>query len=139
MTLLQAPKAVRPAWFTPAAVGGALAAATLLVAAVDPNQPGHYPPCPFLTLTGYYCPGCGGLRTVHDLTHGEFGRAFSSNPLITLLIPVAVVAWFWWLQVTRGAMRRRTIPYVPILSVLLVVTLTFGVLRNLPAFAWMAP
>jgi hypothetical protein len=138
MTLLQTPNPVRPAWATPVAVGGALVAATLL-AAVDPYQPGHYPACPFYTLTGYYCPGCGGLRAVHDLTHGEVARAFSSNPLITLLIPVAVLVWFWWLQVTRGAIRRRAVPYLPILAVLLIVTVAFGVLRNMPAFAWMAP
>ena len=28
---------------------------------------------------GFYCPGCGGLRAVNDLTHGDVGAALSSN------------------------------------------------------------
>ena len=40
---------------------------------------------------GIYCPGCGGLRAVNDLTNGDVGAALSSNILVTLMIPVGVV------------------------------------------------
>ena len=50
---------------------GGVAVALATLATVDPNQPGHYPTCPFLATTGFYCPGCGALRAVHDLLHGE--------------------------------------------------------------------
>lgn len=39
---------------------GAVALPTLYVASVDPNASGHYPTCPFLQATGWWCPGCGG-------------------------------------------------------------------------------
>ena len=32
-----------------------------VVAVLDPNEPGHYPTCPFLRLTGLGVPGCGSL------------------------------------------------------------------------------
>jgi hypothetical protein len=43
----------------PLMVAGATLAATTYVGAVDPNEGGHYPACPFLALTGLYCPACG--------------------------------------------------------------------------------
>ncbi|GAB3257610.1 DUF2752 domain-containing protein [Kineosporia babensis] len=81
---------------SPTAVAVVLAAATGYLAAVDPAEPGHYPGCPILAATGWYCPGCGGLRAVHELSHGHLITALSSNALVTLAIPVAVAFWARW-------------------------------------------
>src|SRR5262245_63523111 len=62
----------------------------------DPHQSGSYGFCPWLLLTGTYCPGCGGLRAVNDLTDGHVGAALSSNLLVVCLIPAAVLAWAVW-------------------------------------------
>ena len=67
-------------------VAGLAAGALLYV--VDPNQPGHYPTCPFLALTGLYCPGCGALRATHDLLHGDVAGALARNPLAVLGRPL---------------------------------------------------
>ncbi|MFI2707066.1 DUF2752 domain-containing protein, partial [Nocardioides sp. CER28] len=48
---------------------GGLGAATLALYLRDPHQRGSWGVCP-LSLAGIYCPGCGGLRAVNDLTHG---------------------------------------------------------------------
>ena len=48
---------------------------------------------------GVYCPGCGGLRAVNDLTNGDLGAAASSNLLLVVLLPVAVL---WLLRWSRG-------------------------------------
>ncbi|MGC5014077.1 DUF2752 domain-containing protein [Streptosporangium sp. DT93] len=53
-------------------------------------------------LTGLYCPGCGGLRAVHALAHGDPLTALGLNPLVVVLIPVAIVLWGRW---TLGAWR----------------------------------
>ena len=45
---------------------------------------------------GFSCPGCGGLRAVNDLTNGDVGAALSSNLLVTLMIPVAMVLLALW-------------------------------------------
>jgi hypothetical protein len=42
------------------ALGFAAAASTVLFA-FDPSRAEFYPPCPFHTLTGLYCPGCDGV------------------------------------------------------------------------------
>ena len=42
------------------------------------------PRCPFLQLTGWQCPGCGSMRGIHALLHGDRGRVLQLN---VMLIP----------------------------------------------------
>jgi hypothetical protein len=137
--LLGPPRSRRATVARPLAVAGLAAALVGYLAAVDPNEPGHYPGCPFLMITGWYCPGCGSLRAVHALAHGHLGEALARNPLTVLTVPV--LAWCWamwtWRQVT-GRQRETALPAWVIWGWLGVV-LAFWVLRNLPGFGWLSP
>jgi len=123
-----------------------IAAALLAVAGVfyvfDPAQGGFYPACLFHSLTGLNCPGCGSLRALHHLTHGEIVAAFRSNPLLIGLLPVIAFLGVRWLRRGRGSFVNDPAIFRPAIAwTLLAVTLAFAVLRNLPgpAFAWMSP
>jgi hypothetical protein len=123
----------------PLAVGALTAVAVSYVALVDPNRPGHYPGCPFRALTGYYCPGCGGLRAVHEMTHGHLQAALSSNLVVVLAVPVVLVLWASW---TRDRLLHRTTRLrAPswLLSVIGIGLIAFWVLRNLSGMHWLAP
>ena len=123
----------------PLATLAVAAAATAYVGAVDPNEAGHYPSCPFLSLTGLYCPGCGALRAVHALAHGDLVTALDRNVLA--VAGVALLAAIWVGRVVRawrGVARRRVAAPWLIWS-LLVLVLAFTVVRNLPAGALLAP
>lgn len=122
-----------------AVTAAGLAAATMLYA-VDPNEPGHYPTCPFLASTGLYCPGCGALRGLHDLLHGDLVGALARNPMMVLAVPYLVLAWVTWvLRATgRSAPRSTSLPPWTIWA-LLALVLAFGVLRNLPGWTWLSP
>ncbi|WP_254552294.1 DUF2752 domain-containing protein [Kitasatospora sp. MMS16-BH015] len=113
---------------------------TLYVAGVDPNQPGHYPTCPFLQATGWWCPGCGGLRAVHALAHGRITEAAHDNVLVLGLAVFAVLGWLLWcwaaLTGTAGP-RPRLSGRQAAMAVL--VLLAFTVFRNLPAGHGFAP
>src|SRR5665647_561353 len=120
-----------------------VAAVTLVgtgdVAAVDPNAVGHYPTCPFLAITGWYCPGCGALRAVHALAHGDLMTALARNPFVVVALGYVVVAWALWLERTaRGRPVRWLAPAWVLYSVLGAI-LMFGVLRNLPGWTWLSP
>ena len=39
-------------------------------------------PCLFHTMTGWYCPGCGGTRAFRYLLRGEWFQSFRYHPLI---------------------------------------------------------
>jgi len=124
----------------PALTIGGLAAATLALRLRDPHEPNSWGLCPSAAL-GFWCPGCGGLRAVNDLTHGEVGAALSSNLLVTLLIPVVAAGLLVWL-VDRWQGRTRTLDAgrVARLTVVgCVVAIAFAVVRNLSFGAWLAP
>jgi hypothetical protein len=124
----------------------ALTAVTLLTLAVvffffDPAQGGFYPSCMFHRLTGLNCPGCGALRALHHLVHGDFGEAFHCNPLLMVLLPFGAFSGLRWLQRGRGALENDSFLRPITAYTLLAVTIAFTVLRNLPGptFAWMSP
>lgn len=130
--------------------GVVLLGATALVAAVDPHDAGRYPPCPWHAMTGTWCPGCGGLRAVHDLAHGQLASALGENVLVVACVPVVGV---WWLitrmggRSVRGAraaggvgVPQRGLALGPRLtSAVTVLALLFALLRNLPIGAGLAP
>ena len=95
-----------------------------------------YPRCSFHTLSGLWCPGCGGLRSMHELLHGHWIAAARCNALFVVGGPVAIA---WWLR------RRRSRPEAAIgprtVWVGFAIVVAFTVLRNLPAvpFVWLAP
>lgn len=125
----------------PSLVAGGVLGASLLLHVRDPHRSGSWGHCPWLLLTGTYCPGCGGLRAVNDLTRGDLGAAASSNLLLVAAIPVLVAAWVRtmtdrWRRVTRVADPRRTV-WLAVAS--LVLAVAFAVLRNTGAGAWLAP
>jgi hypothetical protein len=58
-----------------------LLVAILLYGLANPaNVP--FPKCPFRSLTGLLCPGCGSQRGIHQLLHGHFAEAFKLNALL---------------------------------------------------------
>lgn len=124
----------------PAACAAVAAAAAGYVAVVDPGRPGHYPVCPFLRLTGWWCPGCGGLRCVHALTRGDVLAAAHDNVLVLGLVVVAGLLWVRW---ARGAARGRPVPLPGLRTwqvvALIALVLVFTVARNLPSGAFLAP
>ncbi|MDX1658847.1 MAG: DUF2752 domain-containing protein [Nitriliruptorales bacterium] len=119
-----------------AAMGLATVGALLVI---DPNEAGHYPTCPFLAATGLQCPGCGTLRAIHALLHGDPVAAVGFNVLSVAMLPVLLWAWGGWTRSSlRGRPRAPTIP-APVVFAFVAVVVAFWVLRNTPAFAYLAP
>jgi Protein of unknown function (DUF2752) len=127
-----------------------LTASVLLVSAVlllllryaNPASSGIFPPCPFLWLTGFYCPGCGSLRALHQLLHGNVRAAFAFNPFAVLSFPFLAYA-----GASRAAylLNCRYFPriFLPawFIWTLFSAIVLFGILRNLPMypFRFLAP
>lgn len=123
----------------PAAALTAVTAAFAYVAAVDPNEPGHYPPCPLLRLTGLYCPGCGGLRAAHAFAHGDLATALTGNAVAVLgFLGFAVLWTVWVVRTARG--RPLVLDARPaVLWSVGAFVLVFTVVRNLPFGGWLHP
>jgi hypothetical protein len=65
----------------------ALALGVVMLAVFDPARSAVFPPCPVRYLTGWYCPGCGSLRAIHQLLRGNLRAAWALNPLTIILLP----------------------------------------------------
>ena len=143
MTLAAEPVTLRPRserLKAPLWSAAGVAAATLAVHLRDPHTSGSWGYCPLYALTGIYCPGCGGLRGVNDLTNGHVGEAASSNLLLVLLLPVAVVLLGRWAVASWRGREVRLVPPLPrwLSTSLILVALAFTVARNIPG-SWLAP
>lgn len=117
----------------PIACGCCMLAGTAYVGLNDPSAGGGFLPCPFRTLTGWWCPGCGLTRATHHLLHGDLGRAFEFNAFVVVILAGLLATWLVWLLHCTG--RRlawvRTIPvWAQVASVAVLVV--FAVVRNLP-------
>ena len=97
-------------------------------------------PCLFYTVTGLHCPGCGVSRMCIALLQLDLATAFQSNVYWMVALPIlgALGAWKWtqYLKIGRTVTHRWE---TPLYCVLLAGALLFGVLRNLPAFSFLAP
>ena len=99
----------------------------------DPRTSNVYPTCPFLGLTGCYCPGCGTLRSLSRLLHGDFGGALGFNLIAVLSLPFIVYSY------SAGVLRAFRFPApVPVflhsywIWSLLAAIIAFWALRNVP-------
>ena len=108
-------------------------AGLVLLRVFNPAVSGIFPPCPVHYLTGLYCPGCGSLRALHALLHGNLHEAWAMNPLTIVVLPFLTygVASQFLLQVRGKGLPEVTLPanWIRALGVAIVL---FGVVRNLP-------
>jgi len=118
---------------------GALAAATVALNLRDPHVHASWGLCPSAAM-GFWCPGCGGLRAVNDLTHFQLVDAASSNLAFIVALPFIIAGLaVWTVDRWRGHRRAISMTLVSRTAVTVVALLAvFTVLRNLSG-SWLAP
>ena len=125
-----------------AGVSAVIALVAVFLYNISPSESGICPPCPFHALTGFHCPGCGTVRGLHQILHGNLVAAMGLNPMMVLSLPYLAYAYFsLWSKATRG----RPLPgrFIPAkwLWTLLAAIILFAILRNIPVhpFTTLAP
>ena len=117
-------------------------AGSIVLFFVNPVEKSLFPPCPFHYITGLYCPGCGSLRGLHQLLHGNIIGALEYNPLMVVSLPF--VAYGLFVQGVK-ILTGRQLPTVFIKAhwiwALFVLIILYTIARNLPwlPFNWLAP
>jgi hypothetical protein len=113
------------------------ACTTLMCAAIwvgDPTTPsGPLPVCPTKALLGIDCPGCGSMRMLYSLMHGNLMAAARFNALglaALVLLVWAYLAWTYGRVVGRriGSWQHRRWSAAVTLS----LVLAWFVVRNIP-------
>lgn len=97
--------------------------------------------CIFNHLTGFLCPGCGTTRMLKSLFKLDIKQAFLYNPLVFCLLPFIGLYFVERIYV----LLFNKISFIPTkISNLfwrgaLIVTILFGVLRNISIFDFLRP
>ena len=87
------------------------------------------PSCFFYKCTSLYCPGCGATRAVYAFAHGDLLGALRLNALIFILLPALLLLAFY--------PKVATWKNLPLF--ILIITVTFFILRNIPCFYFLSP
>lgn len=97
-------------------------------------------PCPLHLATGLWCPGCGVTRMSLSLLRLDLMAAWRANPGLLLLSPVlALLSLRLAARYVRTGAARLTGRENALVWCMAVLMLAYGVIRNLPALAFLAP
>ena len=101
----------------------------------DPATASIFPVCPFHALTGLDCPGCGSLRAMHQLLHGNLLAALRLNPLVVLSLPLlAYCGLADFVGRTSGYRLPPGRGRAGYIWLLLAVIVAFWFFRNIPCY-----
>jgi hypothetical protein len=124
-------KAHAVSWIIAALSVACVFIAVFFVYRFEPGKHAYYPVCVFHQITGWSCPGCGGLRAVHAFTHGDFAAAWNFNPLMFFALPL--LAYSAVREFSRNALQK-TLPPRELPKhwgkIVITVIVAFGILRN---------
>lgn len=95
-------------------------------------------PCIFHKITGLYCPGCGVTRMLISIFKLEFYQAFRYNPYLFILL-IITIAYQIIKLITYKLLTKKIKLNRCIYIMLLITTIAFGILRNLPNFSYLIP
>lgn len=97
-------------------------------------------PCPLHLATGLWCPGCGVTRMSLSLLRLDLMAAWRANPGLLLLSPVlALLGLRLAARYVRTGAVQLTGRENALVWCMAVLMLAYGVVRNLPALAFLAP
>ncbi len=97
--------------------------------------------CVSRELTGLYCSGCGMTRAVLSLLKLDFYQAFRYNAFSVILIPILFFYFYGEVYAYCFNEKNFIAQKIPMMFwvVIIVLMLIYGVLRNIPCFAFLAP
>jgi hypothetical protein len=112
-----------------------MAAGAFVIGYFNPVTAGFFPTCPFHAITGLNCPGCGMTRGFNALFQGDILSAIHFNALIPFF---AFLFLYFVLSLLLIVLRGRGLSWKmfspTIVVLLLILTVAFGVVRNLPFY-----
>ncbi|KMQ71315.1 DUF2752 domain-containing protein [Chryseobacterium koreense] len=100
---------------------------------LNPADHSFFPACPFKSITGLNCPGCGSQRAFHQLLHLNFKKAFEYNALMVISIPYAVLAMAFGFRGVRDRFPKANRFLFGLNSLLLIlgIIVFYFIFRNL--------
>lgn len=112
-----------------------MAAGAFVVGYFNPATTGFFPTCPFHIVTGLNCPGCGMTRGFNALFHGDVLGAIHFNALLPFFaFFFGYLALSMFFTTVRGYGLSWKIFSTRVVTVFLIFTAVFAIVRNLPFY-----
>lgn len=115
-----------------------ITALAVLFYMLNPGEYDLFPRCIFKSATGFYCPGCGSQRAIHNLLNLNIAGVVSNNFLFLPAILVIAYHYFHPYLNRRFHLQLPNIFYLKNTPwIILTVILLFWILRNLPYYPFL--
>ncbi|RNC87118.1 MAG: DUF2752 domain-containing protein [Winogradskyella sp.] len=96
---------------------------------------GLFPRCPFHSITGLHCPGCGSQRATHDLLHLRIGEALMHNIVIVIIAILLLSKLYAYITKRYNQKYYYNLSHKPYFTyAIVVVVFLYWILRNIPAY-----
>ena len=92
-------------------------------------------PCIFHKITGLYCPGCGITRMLFSLLELKFYQSFRYNPLLFVYLFYYLIKYIIYFIKNKKLYKLGNKEQIT----LIIILLTYTILRNIPYFSYLAP
>lgn len=98
-------------------------------------------PCIFHEITNLYCPGCGITRAFFSLIELNIKTALKCNLLIFIMLPflLAYIVTYIYYKISNIKRDASQIFSKKTWYALLIISILFGILRNINYFHWLRP
>lgn len=98
-------------------------------------------PCIFHRITKLYCPGCGMTRAIFALLNLNLKQAVRNNILVVLVMPFIVIYIINYAYIWINNLKKDPSKIFPkwLWYILLIITISFGIIRNIKYFYWLNP
>lgn len=94
--------------------------------------------CPWRQSLHIYCAGCGGTRMLKSILKLDFYQAFRYNPLLFTLLLISII-YLIYITVNKLLKKEYYKFKANHLYILLFLTITFMILRNIELFSYLKP
>jgi hypothetical protein len=116
-------------------IGIAISLLIILFKFYSPYKYHIFPPCPFYSITGLKCPGCGSQRAIHYLLNFDIIDAFKENMLLVIAVPYLILGAYFdliTLKTEKQLRIRKMLFGSKAILIILIIVIGFWILRNIP-------
>lgn len=91
-------------------------------------------PCFFNLLTGLWCPGCGGTRSLNALMNGDILKSLHYNSAVILILIILILLYIQQILKINGSSKKILLSGEKPVIIITIIMLLYYIIRNFIPF-----